>query len=79
MMAPTYPERVMGKPVRAWTGHRSVPPVTGTRHIPMMAPTYPKRVRGNNIRAWKGHRSVPPVTVTNIRSCLIYNLVLVLW
>ena len=29
-MAPTYLEMVRGNTVRAWTGHRSVPPVTMT-------------------------------------------------
>ena len=78
MMSPTYPERVRGDTVHSWTGHRSVPPVTVTRHIPMIAPTYPERVRGNTVRAWTGHRLVPHVTVTDIQSCVIYHLVLVL-
>ena len=30
MVAPTYPERVRGNTLRAWTGHRSVPIFTVT-------------------------------------------------
>ena len=79
MMASMYPDRVRENIVRACTGHRSVPPVTVTSHITMMAPTYPERVRGNTVSAWTGHMSVPPVTVTNIQSCVIYDIVFVIW
>ena len=77
MMAPTYPERVRGNSVRAWTGHRLVPPVIVTNIqscvCTMVVITYvtrkgkgeiPYKNGGNTVRAWTYHRSVTPVTMT---------------
>ena len=68
-----------GNTVRAWTGHRSVPPVIVTRKYKGVIPY---EHGGSTLRAWIGHRSVLPVTGTNIQSCVctilcLYDLLFV--
>ena len=80
-----------GNIVRAWTGHRSVPPVTVTRKgkgaicrsYRTVIEAIPYEHRRNIVREWTVRRSVPPVTGTNIESCVrtmlcLYDLVIII-